>query len=145
MRFSHKLEGFNEFDKLLKELPRSVENKVLQNATLKAMRSALPDVKAAAPRHTGEQSDASKKYGTLRKNIRVIRLRRVAKGQKGARIDTGNAFWGFILELGSRFIPAMPWFAPAVRKSNGKILDTLGKEIGLGIEREAAKYKGGRR
>jgi len=145
MKLTHKLSGFNELDKLLTQLPRGVENKIMQNAVTKAMRSALPDVRAAAPRHTGEQSPDSKKYGPLRKNLRVIRLRRVNKGQKGARIDTGNAFWGLILELGSRYIPASPWFGPAFRKANTKIIKTLGDELGKGIEAEAGKYKGGRR
>lgn len=145
VRLQHKLGGFAELDKLLTQLPRHVENKVLQQATNKALRVAVPDVKAAAPVHTGPQSPSSKQYGTLRKNIRVIRLRRVNKGQKGSRIDTGNAFWGFIIELGSRFIPASPWFAPAIRKNNTRIIQALGKEIGLGIERYAEKFKGGRR
>lgn len=144
MRLDHKFKGFNEFEKLLKELPRNVENKVLQTAVTGTLREIKPEMKAAAPRHMDEQSPASKKFGSTRQNIRVFRLKRVPKGQKAARIDTGNAFWSLIYELGSRFQPARPWFAPTFRKCQERMLDILGRKIGEGIEKEAGKYRGGR-
>lgn len=146
MKFHGKVSGFKEFSALLKELPRNVENRVLQDATNKAMRAALPQMKAAAPVHKEDRSSASKQYGTLKQNIRVSRLKRVRKGQKGTRIHTGNAFWGFIYEMGSRYQPARPFFAPAFRAMQTTIINVLGVEIGKGIEREAARsYKGGRK
>lgn len=146
MKLEGKVSGFDELDKLLKQLPRNVERRVLQKGTTAAMRSILPDMKAAAPRHDGERSPASKKYGTLLSNIRAARLRRVRKGEKGTRISTGNAFWGFIYEKGSRYQPARPWFAPTFRRLQSKLIKVLGTEIGKGIEQEAAKsYRGGRR
>lgn len=145
MKVTGHVKGFEEFDKLLRELPQNVENKVLQTATRKAARSVVPLIKAAAPTHTDERSKASKEYGTLKSNIRTSNTRG-KKGQRGTRIHTGNAFWGYIYEMGSRFQAARPWFAPAFSKAQGTMIKTLGDEIGKGIEREAEKgYKGGRK
>lgn len=138
MRFEAKLNGFEAFNKLLGELPVRVENKVLQKAAVSALREARPDIVAAAPRDMVGQSPASKKYGRLYKNIRVLRLRRTRqKGIRGARINTGNAFWGLLLEIGTKYISPRPWFLPAFKKAIPKINDKLGQEIGAGIITEA--------
>ena len=132
-----KMEGFKELSSLLEQLPVRVEKKVLQGAVTGAMREARKEIKAAAPKHLDKQSPSSKQYGTLQKNIRVIRLKRVRKGEKGARVDTGNAFWGYIYEMGSRYQAARPWFLPAFNRSLATIADTLRKRIADGIDREA--------
>jgi len=129
--------GFDQLDKLLQRLPERVEKKILQKSVNKAMRTVLKDFKAAAPVHTGEQSDASERYGTIKKNLKVVRLRRTKRGQKGARIDTTDSFWAHIYEFGSRSQPARPWFLPVFRKSEVTILKALGAELGKNIEKEA--------
>lgn len=145
MKFQHTTRGFTEFGKLLNQLPAHTENRILQTATREALREQLPSIKAAAPRHSGERSQASKQYGTLLSNIRVARLRRVKKGEKGARVSTGRAFWGFIYEMGSRYQPARPWFTPAFTRAENEMVKSLAKKIGDGIEKFAAtSYKGGR-
>lgn len=131
--------GIKELDRKLGELPKRIENRVLQKAVTKAMREGRNIVKAAAPRAEGDRSPPSKKYGSLRRNIRVIRLKRVRKGQKGARIDTGNAFWGVFYEKGTRRQPARPWFLPAFKRAQEVVLSALKRELGNGIEAEARK------
>jgi len=143
--FSVKGEGFKEFDRMLDKLPENVAKRVLQKAVTKSLRTALKVIKVAAPRHKGERSPASKEFKTLKQNLRVVKIRRTKRGQKGAMITTGNAFWGFIAEMGSRNQPARPWFLPAFRGVQDLILSTLGVELGKGIEDEAKKLaKGGR-
>lgn len=142
IKIEAELSGFDEFDNLLKKLPERVEKRVLQKSVNKALRSSQKAFKAAAPRHTGEQSPASKEYGTGRKNIKVKKLRRVRKGQKAARLDTGNAFWLYIYEKGSRYQPARPWFLQAFQKSREAILNVLRDELGKNIESEAKKLAG---
>lgn len=141
-----KVGGFEDAHKLLKELPVRVQRNVLQTATRDTLKEvALKPIKAAAPRHDGKRSQKSKQYGTLFANIRVAKLRRVRKGEKGARISTGNAFWGFIYEKGSRHQAARPWFAPKFRMLEGNMIKTLADKIGLGIEKEVEKsYRGPR-
>lgn len=131
------LKGFDEFDKKLRELPTKVENRVLQKSVSSAMRSIRSDMVQAAPKHIDERSPASKAYGTIKQNIKVKRLRRVRKGQKGARIDTGKAFWAVFYELGTRHQRARPFFAPTFRRLTDRILRVLGEELGKGIENEA--------
>ena len=135
-----KNDGFKELDKLLSDLPKNVENRIMQKAVTKSIRKALPPIKKNAPRHKkGERSPSSMEYGTLKQNLKVKRLKRVRKGEKGARIDTGKAFWGVIIEQGSRYITAAPWFLPAFIQSQEIMLKSLGDEIGKGIELEAKK------
>lgn len=133
-----RISGFKEANNLLKQLPRRVQNRVLQNATRETLKeTAQQPIKAAAPRHSTERSPASRQYGTLKSNIRVAKLRKVRRGEKGARIHTGRAFWGYLIEKGTRHMPARPWFAPAFRALKSPMIRKLGEKIGRGIEKEA--------
>lgn len=132
--------GFREMDILLRQLGPKIESRVLQNATSAGARIMAKEVKANAPKGSGKQSAASKRYGRLEKNIRVQVLRIAkAKGRRGARVDTGDGFWGLFLEFGTRFIRAQPWFRPAIDRSQNAAINKLKKTMGRGIEREAAK------
>lgn len=133
------LTGFEEFERLLNELPLSVEKKVLQNAVNKSLREIRKDIAAAAPVDENGQSAASKEYGRLSKNIRVQKLKQVRRGEKGARIHTNNSFWGFLYEFGTKYQPARPWFLPKFTSLEERILSNLGKELGKGIEEQAGK------
>ena len=139
MKFETKLHGFEEFDRLLKDLGPRVGNRVLQGAVTGAIREGAKEIRKVAPQHLDKQSPASKKYGPLRKNIKVKRLRRVRPGEKAARVDTGNAFWGVMYELGTRHQPARPWFANAFRKARENIIKNLADRLKKGIEKEATK------
>lgn len=137
------LEGFDDLQKGLKDLPRKVEKRVLQNAVMAAGRIWLKAVKARAPEHHGKQSKASQNYGTIRENLRLIRLKfGLPDGTKGARVDTGDAFWSIFLELGTRFISARPFMAPAIESAREEALAKMADNLGKGIEKEAAKMKG---
>lgn len=139
VKFKMELDGFDALDKALKKLPDRIENKVLQKSVNKALRVALKDVKAAAPRDTGDKSPSSEKYGPLWKNLKVKKYRKTKKNQKGARMETGNAFWAIFYELGTARQPARPFFGPAFRKAADKVLKTLRVELGKNIEKEAKK------
>lgn len=138
-----KLTGFEDLTKGLKELPKNVQKRVLQNAVMAGARVILKGVKAKAPQHEGEQSAASKKYGTIKENLRVLRLKfGLPATTRGARIDTGDAFWSIFLELGTRFISARPFMAPGVEGSADQAFSKMADNLGKGLEKEAAKIKG---
>lgn len=142
MKFEGKIGGFTEMSQLFKQLPDRVEKKVLQRATLDGLRAARADVKAAAP--VGDPSDrspSSQEYGSLKANIRVVRKKRVKKGQKGAVITTNKAFWGFILEKGSRFIPAQPWFLPAITGAYDKVTKAMAESMRTNLTKEIEKFR----
>lgn len=132
-----KLSGFSEFESMLDDLPTRVVNRVLQQATTGAMREAEPAMIDAVPEHKDKQSAASQQYGDARSNIKVEALKNVHKGQKGARITTGNAFWLYFYEIGTRHQPARPFFANTFRSLIDTVLSYLADKIGEGIERQA--------
>ena len=142
IKMETKLSGFDEFDRFLQKMPEKTEKKILQKSVTKAMRQGQKAAKEAAPVHLDEQSPASKEFGTLKKNIKVQRIKRTPRGQKGARLHTGDAFWGYIYETGSRYQPANPWFLPAFTSAQHEILRTLGQELGKNIEKEAKALAG---
>lgn len=130
--------------RLLKQLPVAVEKRVLQKSTLEATRKAVrPLVQQAAPRGA-EPSQMSAKYGRLYKNIKVARLRRVKRGTKGARIDTGKAFWGVFIEKGTRYIAAKPWFAPAIKSSFTGWVGALADSLRENLTKEIEKHNNSR-
>ena len=133
-----KISGLKEARAALKLLPDRVQKRVQGAAT----RSGATVMRAEARRDApvgDEPSEASKKYGSLKSNIRIIKLKRVPKGTTGYRVNTGDAFWGVILEVGSRFMAARPWFRPAIDRSRDKALDKMRERLAAGIEREAKK------
>lgn len=139
MTVKMELHGFKELNKALKDLPKNVENRVLQRSVTGAMRSVLKDFKAAAPVHLDAQSPASKKYGTLKKNIRVSNRKRKQKNSRTSTVHTGDAFWGYIYEKGSRRQPARPWFLPTFSRLSESVLKVLRERLGKGIEDEFKK------
>lgn len=139
MKFDFQLHGFDELQRALRTLPEIVQKRVIRTAAASAMREGRRAIRDAAPRHLDKQSPASKRYGPLYKNIRLVRLKYPIAGMFGARVDTGNAFWGYIYEIGSRYQGAVAWFAPAFRRAQTAIINTLGQKIGDGIDKEFLK------
>lgn len=133
-----RLEGFKELESKLRDLPQRVQNKVLQKAVNTALREAARDIRQAAPK-SEDRSPASLKYGRLSRNIRVKKLRPNNPQEKAAVVNTNKAFWGFFLERGTRYISARPWFLPAFKAAETKVLEKLKKILGEGIDREANK------
>jgi HK97 gp10 family phage protein len=136
VKASFNLVGFEETRELLKRAPATVERRVLQKATNAGAREGAKAVRRNTPRHLDEQSPASKQYGPGFKNIRTRKLRRVPKGSKGTRIDTGNAFWLYFYELGTRYQPARPFFARTVRAVKDAIFNAMAKSMRENIPKE---------
>lgn len=134
----YKTEGFTELEAMLRALPQNVENRVLQNATIGAMRSIRKDMQAAAP-VSERQSIASQTYGRLKFNIGAERKRKRRRGSRGAAITTGDAFWAYFLEKGTRYMPAQPFFRRAFESLIPKVLDDLRIRLQKGIEKEMKK------
>lgn len=135
-----KVGGLENLDKMLRQLPSNIEKRVLQSAVTSAIREGRKEIKKSTPRGA-KQSPASKKYGALRTNLRVKRLRRTEKNEKASRVDTGRAFWAVFYEKGTRHQPARPFFEPAFKRAEGAIIKKLAERIKAGIEREVNKLK----
>lgn len=144
MKLQGKLEGVNEFQSLLDNLPGRVQRNVLQRAATTAMRYARPAIKKAAPVDKDDRSPLSQKHGRLRTNIRVARVRQRKKTERGAILNTGMAPWGYWLEKGTRYIAAQPWFLPAWTAIQGLVIKTFSTELGKGIDQETRKLMKGK-
>ncbi len=134
------IHGLAAADKVMRDLPAAVEHKVLQKSTRAGGNVWRKALRGVAPRGTGKQSKASQKYGRLFENISTKVLRKAKKkGLRGVRVSTGNAFWGYLLEFGTRFIPAQPWFRPTIERTRAAAEKALRNETGKSIEAEAKK------
>lgn len=136
MKITMKLHGFEDFSRKLNELPKKVENRVLQQATVSALKEHLTEMKAAAPIDENGRSPASKTYGRLRSNISVLQVRKPGRRKKAARFDTRKAFWGNFYELGTSKQAPRPFFGRKFREMSNSILSSLRKHIEAGIYRE---------
>lgn len=143
MELTSKVDGFTECLAFLDQFPQRVQNNILQAATDQAGTVMKQAIKAAAPSHgTEKQSPSSTKYGTLKSNIRKLKLKQVPPATKMTRVDTGNAFWGLIIEIGSRYMPAKPWFSPAFDNAAPAAIDKMRDVCATKIESEALKLAG---
>jgi len=139
MTVTWKLEGFDKMENVLKNLPKNVQNKLLANACQEALKPAALAILDAAPVSHGERSPSSEKYGHLRDNLRIYKMKFNQNGEKGARIDTGKAFWAFFLELGTRYIAAMPFFQNTFARMQDETIEALGNALASDVESEAVK------
>lgn len=133
------LSGFKELQTAIDKLPGNVDNRVLQAAVTGAIRQGAKEIRSSVPVGSEPRSINSQKYGSARKNIKVSRVRSAKKSGKGAKVTTGNAFWMWFYERGSRHQPARPWFAPAFARAKGAMLAELSDRIKTGVEREFSK------
>jgi len=133
--------GLAEMRRVLKMLPDRVQKRVMRNAVRSAAVVMRKSVQSAAP-VGAESSKASAKYGRLRQNIRVLRLKRVPRGSEAARVDTGRAFWGVWYEFGSSRQPPRPWFRPAVDTASDASVERLRERLAAGILKEALALAG---
>lgn len=140
MKYDVEFEGFDDLEKALRKLPDRVQKRVSQSAVTGSIRKARKEIKASAPRGDGS-SKAAQQYGQLYKNIKVGKARTRNRNQKSAFVSTGNAFWGYFLEFGTRYIPARPWFIPAFERTTNVMLEELRIRIGKGIDKEFDKLK----
>ena len=143
MRVDIKTEGFKELDNALAKLPYEIGVKVLQNAVSSAILPAYKVIFASAP--VGEiinrnpESKAGKiklKYGTLRKNIKKRKSRTYADNSKSSYVSTGDAFWGFFLENGTRYIAATHWFSRAFESAKDAMIGKLKNDLARGIDKK---------
>ena len=132
------ISGFKEMQQLLKRLPENMQRRALGSAARAGAVVMQREARKSAPRGQ-ELSTSSKKYGPLHKNIRIIQLKRVPRGSRAYRVDTGDGFWGVILEVGSRYMPARPWMRPAIERAWGAALKKVRDSLTKALERETTK------
>lgn len=146
MKTTFEFKGGKEFESMLAALPDRVANRVGSAAAAAAARVSRRFIRDAAPVDAdAPRSVNSQKYGTLKSNIKVKRDRYPDKNTRSYIVSTGDAFWGYILEKGSRYIAANPWFSRAFESSQSgalaKMSETLSKRLGKEAEKLAKEKR----
>jgi len=140
MKMDYKLEGFAETDRFFQEAPKRVRSRILQAIVNSGASVIRKRVRAEAPKSSGDQSPASKRYGSLRSNINNRVWRGLSNPNvKGVSVNTGNAFWGYILQYGSRYITGTGWFSKAVEKAVPQAVATMESRARVRVNAEMLK------
>lgn len=134
------VQGFAEFERLLKALPKRLAERELVNGVRAGARVIVKEAKARAPRG-GVPSEMSQKFGPLHAKIRARRVKKSKLSVEFA-IDAGSAFYGAFLEFGTKNIAPRPWLTPAFDVSKDAAVRKLGERLGRGISKVAAELAG---
>jgi HK97 gp10 family phage protein len=162
------LEGAAELDKLLQALPEEIARNVARQAMLAGARVVAAEMKARCPVNAEVATNQKHPPGYGRKQIRARIATNRDTGQIGQII--GGRFsiaawagvgskgwylkfpeWGWMLtghgkgrhaRQKIRHIPPKPFLRPAWESSKMKALDAIGRALGAGIEKAAARLAG---
>lgn len=141
------MQGVAELKAALNGLGVEVATKTGVAANRRAALVARDALVEAAP-YADEQSPSSKAYGHLKTNIRVRKVPANRATRIRHIIDTGAAFWGRFVELGTALMSAHPWWRPTIDRVEGAMFTAQIDELQKGIDRAARrlarnKAKGG--
>lgn len=151
MRVSVKFEGGQDLSRALATL--GDESTVAGRRSLRTTANELRDaLRESAPRGDGPTKktkrlksggSASYDYGRLKDNIRVTESRARKDNTIVMKVSTGNAFWGRFLEFGTVNMRARPWMRPVFDRMQNVLVASLGKQLGIQIERAAKRIARG--
>lgn len=136
-----KIYGFDETVANLRRLPQEVAGKVLDAAVRKAGTPMAQDAASSAPR-----SATPSKAGHM---ADTVRLRKFTDQNSGNDLEVNYTigpdakhFWGGFQEFGTVHEAARPFERPAFDRGADGVIQTLGKELGSGVERAAKRLAG---
>lgn len=142
------LTGFDDLKRTLEELNVESATKVGTVATREGAKMVKAALVQAAPvgteptektRRTKSGKLVTFDYGRLRANIRIRKLKGSNQHQIKFGVGIGSAFWGLFSEFGTRHQPARPWLRPAFETIGPKVIQEMGRLLGIGITREAKR------
>lgn len=132
-----KVVGLKEARAALQKLPGNVQHRVMRKAVRAGAAVMRSEIRAAAP-VSETQSKMSRKYGRIKDNIRIIRLRRdVPDSSVAYRVNTGGAPHAYWYEYGTKKQIARPFFRPAVDQAWQQAVTRIRERLASGVEREA--------
>jgi len=151
------LTGDKELLNLLSKLPARIEKKITRNAIKKQVQILAKDMKTHLPRRVRNGIPTGRYRKSITWKVKTYKASGIsvgfagpAGGEKrilgeayGKREGTkapGNLPW--MLEYGTRRSRGYPHVRPAWDANKSRMKTNMAREIGRGIEREAAKLKG---
>lgn len=122
-------QGFNELESLFKNLPDKVADQVLATGAMAGARTLAAAARKDAPRRKTKLSPSAEaahaKYGDLNKAIKAKLLRKRIKNVRSAVVTRGGAFWGDLVNRGTRYIAATRWYDATLAQGAPTALDTM--------------------
>lgn len=158
--FSIKVRGLAELQRALTQLPIEIAKKPLSRAVKKSAQLVQTEAKSIAQKF--------RKTGTLERNIVIMKTRRpvpgqveyavgMRKGEKVAYVDNalnrkrrrvgkkyqlpGEAYYWRYLEFGTKKMSRKQFLVPAFENKKMQAVEVIKTELGLAIEKEAAKLR----
>lgn len=152
------IKGLKELDNNLKQLPLKIQKKVLRQAVRAGATIIRKEAKKNLKRLTFKRST-----GTLEKSLIIVKDKKSKPFWPIFGVGPDSKGWyGHLVEYGfyatgpkkkgvtykasrekaraaGKHTPAKPWFRPAFDTTVKKVIEQIGKRLGMGIEREAAK------
>lgn len=146
-----KIEGLEQLVKNLRQLPKELQGKPLQQAVGRASRVVRDEAKKRAPQGSyANRSENAPEPGRLHENI--VSAKRKSQGgadmeylvmvrTRGKKDSRKNAWYWHFLEFGTSKQPAQPFLRPAFEAKKSEALQEMVKYLRKGIERAAKKLK----
>lgn len=154
MSFGFTLTNFKEFAGMLRELPASVESRVMGDAIGIAAKPIMQMAKAKAPKRTGALSRSIitvvRRYPKAGKVMALVGPdkeyysggKRLKKGASRQGADR-PAKYAHLVEFGHQtkngFVAAKPFIRPAVAAGKPAAINALADAVGVGMEREIGR------
>lgn len=142
------IEGLDELKKAFNLLPQRVAAKAASKSVREGAKVIQKAAKAKVPVDTGnlKRSIAIKVLNKKRDAMEVVAIIGPGAGHfsKKKQTRTGDGFYGFFVECGTKKMKAQPFMRPAYDESKIEAQQAIMDIIGEAIETEAQKLYGGR-
>lgn len=143
MQIGISMPGLADLDRMLAELGNVVATEV-GAAAIEASADLLKDAWVlAAPYDPATKTKTwtlksgevrSKNYGHLNQNIRVGKVTPKKENAVVFKVTTGNAFWGYFVEIGTVNMRARPWARPELERMKQACITVQVDVLRAGIE-----------
>lgn len=139
-----RLEGVAELQKVFNKLGKASARRVMRTSANKGAAEIRKEMKKLAPRSKVKRKEVfgGHKYEYLAKHLyQHIKSTKVKAKEADVKylVHTGDGFWGYFLEWGTKHIAARHWFEKAWNKVVGKVEPSVIRGIEKGVDREVAK------
>jgi len=130
------VEGLSELEKVMEQLPASLNRKVL-NAALK--KAAAPIVKAARKRIPRDSGDSARNFKARVTPKSQMQWERAGVTISGTKDKKGRDYILRFIEFGTEKMGARPFFRPAIDSKQSEAINIFAKAAWEKLEKEANK------
>ena len=141
---SMKVEGADLIAKRLKRLDRDLRVKAYSRALSKATDVILKSARKKVPvgrRNITHGATPGTLKRSLTKRVRVnYRIHRAEVGWRQGRDEKDDAFYGHMVEYGTRYTTAQPFMRPALDENEDKVVEAYKNEIQKQLDKAESGY-----